>query len=62
MRNRSFKAVDFMRKRREELSKKYIESPLEAEKDLRRINEKYGIGTAPRKSRIVRIRKKETFL
>jgi hypothetical protein len=53
MKNKNFKAVEFLRKRREELSKKYIENPREAEKNLKLINEKYRIGTSKRKSRII---------
>jgi hypothetical protein len=59
MKNKRFKAVEFMRRRREELSKKYLENPKIVEKELSRISEKYGIKSGKQKKNFRRLVKKE---
>jgi hypothetical protein len=50
MKSKHFDAVGFMRKVRDELSKKYVEDPQAQERDLERIRKKYGI---TRRKRVV---------
>jgi len=48
-----FKAVDFMRQRREELSRLHTDNPSLYEKQLKAIREKYGQYTKGKKNRSI---------
>ena len=46
-----FKAVDYMRKKREELSQLHVENPALYKKQLEDVRKKYGISTTQNKKR-----------
>jgi hypothetical protein len=46
-----FKAVDYMRKKREELSRLHAENPALYKKQLEEVQKKYGIASASSKKR-----------